>query len=218
MRKISLKEALSYVKKHQAVIKERLVFISIFLIIAVPLTIIFVQSYRQARDLNERNVQEDIQKAFSTFELALLQDLNQENRRSYKAYGILNSIAVIGGSGSLLSDFFVFPDRIGPFCEYDPNYQCTKGLIGHFQISHNGDLLTPFYPDTTTLIGKSIWDNALFDHREERKKTRDQIQHLLDTLDIKNGLPKRATQMMDSTETIDQLYDEMPDFAHPVRT
>lgn len=218
MRKISLKEALSYVKKHQAVIKERLVFISIFLIIAVPLTIIFVQSYLQARDLNERNVQEDIQKAFSTFELALLQDLNQENRRSYKAYGILNSIAVIGGSGSLLSDFFVFPDRIGPFCEYDPNYQCTKGLIGHFQISHNGDLLTPFYPDTTTLIGKSIWDNALFDHREERKKTRDQIQHLLDTLDIKNGLPKRATQMMDSTETIDQLYDEMPDFALPVRT
>lgn len=215
---LNLKQSLSNIKKHQAVIKERLVFVSIFLIIAIPLTIIFVQAFQQARALNERNIQEDLQKATTAFENALLQDLNQENSRSYKAYGILNSIAVIGGSGSLLSDFFVFPDRIGPFCEYDPNYQCTKGLIGHFQISHNGDLLTPFYPDTTTRIGKSIWDNPLFDHRDERKKTRDQIKHLLDTLAIKNSLPKKTTHMVDSTEAIDQLYDEIPDLAIPVRT
>lgn len=218
MRKISLKESLSYIKKHQAIIKERLVFVCIFLMIAIPLSIMFVQSYKQTRDLNERNIQEELQKAFSYFENGLITDLNQENRRSYKAYGILNSIAVIGGSGIQLSAFFVYPDSIGPFCEYDPNYRCTKGLIGHFQISHNGDLLTPFYPDTSTRIGKSIWDNPLFDSREERKKTRDQIQHLLDTLGIKNSLPKQATQMVDSTEAIDQLYEEIPNLAISART
>ena len=88
---------------------------------------------------------------------------------------------------------------------------------GHFQISHSGELLTPFYPDTSTGIGKSMWDNFSFDDQEQRKKTRDLIQHLLDVLDIKNGLPKRTVQTLDSTEAIDQLYDEIPDLQIPTR-
>jgi signal transduction histidine kinase len=90
-------------------------------------------------------------------------------------------------------------------------------LIGHFQISHSGELLTPFYPDTSTGIGKSMWDNFSFDDQEQRKKTRDLIQLLLKQLDIKNGLPKRTVQTVDSTEAIDQLYDEIPDLQIPTR-
>lgn len=215
MRKINLKESLSYIKKHQAIIKERLVFISIFLVITLPLSIILVKYSSQEQDLSERSMQEQIQKAYSLFESALLQDLSQENSRSYADYGTVKNARVIGGNVAQLSGFFTFPDSVGPFCGYDPNYHCTKGLIGHFQISPRGELQTPFYPDTNYDVGRAVWNSPEFDLRDERKKTRDQIQHLLDTLGIKNSQP--MTQMIDSTEAIDEVYAKMNETEHPVR-
>lgn len=220
MRKIDLKQFLSYIKKHQAVIKERLVFVCIFLVIAIPLTFLFLHTYAQSKELEERNIAEQIESAYERFSSKLMADFSQENSRSYKEYGILNSITVIGGNGQQISDFFHFPDRSGPFCNYDATYsQCRKGLLGHFQISHNGELLTPFYPDTSTGIGKSIWDNFDFADQMQRKETRDKIKRILDSLNIKNtGLPKTVHQLVDSTMAIDQVYDEMKDFQIPTRT
>ena len=207
-----------YLKKHQAVIKERLVFISIFLLIAIPLTILLVKTYEQSTALEEKKIEERVDDAYESLRLRLASDFNLENSRSYKDYGILNSITVIGGNSRLFSEFFSFPDSSGPYCDFDSLYrQCHKGLIGHFQISHNGELLTPFYPDTSTGIGKSMWDNFSFDDQEQRKKTRELIQHLLDTLEIKNGLPKKTVQTLDSTEAIDQLWDEIRDLQIPTR-
>ena len=40
---------------------------------------------------------------------------------------------------------------------------------------------------------------------------------MLIKLDIRNGLPKRTVQTVDSTEAIDQLYDEIPDLQIPTR-
>ena len=216
MRQVKLKAALSYIKKHQAIITERLVFISIFLVIAIPLTILFIKTYEQSTALEEKKIEERIDAAYESLRLRLSSDFNLENSRSYKDYGILNSITVIGGNSRLFSEFFSYPDSSGPYCDFDSLYrQCRKGLVGHFQISHSGELLTPFYPDTSTGIGKSMWDNFSFDDQEQRKKTRDLIQHLLDVLDIKNGLPKRTVQTLDSTEAIDQLYDEIRDLQIP---
>ena len=215
---MSKKTILSYLKKHQAVIKERLVFIVIFLVIAIPLTILFVKTYEQSAALEEKKIDERVEAAYESLRLRLASDFNLENSRSYKDYGILNSITVIGGNSRLFSEFFSFPDSSGPYCDFDSLYrQCRKGLVGHFQISHNGELLTPFYPDTSTGIGKSMWDNYSFADQEQRKKTRDLIQRLLNKLEIKNGLPKHTVQMLDSTEAIDQLYDEIPDLQIPTR-
>ncbi len=215
---MSTKTILSYIKKHQAIIKERLVFVLIFLVIAIPLTILFIKTYEQSSALEEKKIEERIDAAYESLRLRLSSDYNLENSRSYKDYGILNSITVIGGNSRLFSEFFSFPDSSGPYCDFDSLYrQCRKGLIGHFQISHSGELLTPFYPDTSTGIGKSMWDNFSFDDQEQRKKTRDLIQLLLKQLDIKNGLPKRTVQTVDSTEAIDQLYDEIPDLQIPTR-
>ena len=215
---MSTKTILSYIKKHQAIIKERLVFVLIFLVIAIPLTILFIKTYEQSSALEEKKIEERIDAAYESLRLRLSSDFNLENSRSYKDYGILNSITVIGGNSRLFSEFFSFPDSSGPYCDFDSLYrQCRKGLIGHFQISHSGELLTPFYPDTSTSIGKSMWDNFSFDDQEQRKKTRDLIQLLLKQLDIKNGLPKRTVQTVDSTEAIDQLYDEIPDLQIPTR-
>ena len=215
---MSTKTILGYIKKHQAIIKERLVFVLIFLVIAIPLTILFIKTYEQSSALEEKKIEERIDAAYESLRLRLSSDFNLENSRSYKDYGILNSITVIGGNSRLFSEFFSFPDSSGPYCDFDSLYrQCRKGLIGHFQISHSGELLTPFYPDTSTGIGKSMWDNFSFDDQEQRKKTRDLIQLLLKQLDIKNGLPKRTVQTVDSTEAIDQLYDEIPDLQIPTR-
>lgn len=215
---MSIKTILSYIKKHQAIIKERLVFVLIFLVIAIPLTILFIKTYEQSSALEEKKIEERIDAAYESLRLRLSSDFNLENSRSYKDYGILNSITVIGGNSRLFSEFFSFPDSSGPYCDFDSLYrQCRKGLVGHFQISHSGELLTPFYPDTSTGIGKSMWDNFSFDDQEQRKKTRDLIQLLLRQLDIKNGLPKRTVQTVDSTEAIDQLYDEIPDLQIPTR-
>lgn len=215
---MSTKTILSYIKKHQAIIKERLVFVLIFLVIAIPLTILFIKTYEQSSALEEKKIEERIDAAYESLRLRLSSDFNLENSRSYKDYGILNSITVIGGNSRLFSEFFSFPDSSGPYCDFDSLYrQCRKGLVGHFQISHSGELLTPFYPDTSTGIGKSMWDNFSFDDQEQRKKTRDLIQLLLRQLDIKNGLPKRTVQTVDSTEAIDQLYDEIPDLQIPTR-
>ena len=193
-------------------------FVSIFLVIAIPLTILFIKTYEQSSALEEKKIEERIDAAYESLRLRLSSDFNLENSRSYKDYGILNSITVIGGNSRLFSEFFSFPDSSGPYCDFDSLYrQCRKGLLGHFQISHSGELLTPFYPDTSTGIGKSMWDNFSFDDQEQRKKTRDLIQLLLHQLDIKNELPKRTVQTVDSTEAIDQLYDEIPDLQIPTR-
>ena len=212
------KSVSSYIKRHQATLKERLVFISIFLVIAIPLTILFIKTYEQSTALEEKKVEERVDAAYESLRLRLASDFNLENSRSYKDYGILNSITVIGGNSRLFSEFFSYPDSSGPYCDFDSLYrQCRKGLVGHFQISHKGELLTPFYPDTSTGIGKSMWDNFSFDDQEQRKKTRDLIKRLLNKLDIKNALPKRTVQTLDSTAAIDQLYDEIPDLQIPTR-
>lgn len=218
MRQVESKSFRDFLIKHQAVIKERLVFIAIFLVIAVPLTILFVKTYEQSTALEEKKIEERVDAAYESLKLRLSSDFNLENSRSYKDYGILNSITVIGGNSRLFSEFFSFPDSSGPYCDFDSLYQqCRKGLVGHFQISHNGELLTPFYPDTSTGIGKSMWDNFSFADQKQRKETRDLIQRLLDKLDIKNSLPKNTVLTMDSTEVIDQLYDEIPNFPIPTR-
>ncbi len=218
MRKVSYNTILSYLKKHQTVIKERLVFICIFLVIAIPLTILFVRTYEQSTTLEQKKLEEDIETAYAKLNERFNQDFKLENSRSYKDYGILNSITVIGGNSRLFSEFFSFPDSSGPFCAYDTLYtQCRKGLVGHFQITHNNELLTPFYPDTSTGIGKSMWDNFSFADQKQRKETRDKIKSLLDTLGIHNRISTKTIQTIDSTEAIDQLYDELPDLAIPTR-
>ena len=106
MRQVNLKSVVTYIKKHQAVLKERLVFISIFLVIAIPLTILFIKTYEQSTALEEKKIEERIDAAYESLRLRLSSDFNLENSRSYKDYGILNSITVIGGNSRLFSEFF----------------------------------------------------------------------------------------------------------------
>lgn len=209
MRKIKLKEIKSYVVKHQTTIKERLVFICIFLAIAIPMTIFMVRSYEQSLTLEEKKLEETISNAYASLNEIFGNDINRENNRPYKDYGILRSISVIGGNSHLVSEFVAFPDTSGPFCAYNPqlNY-CQKGLVGHFQISHNGKLLTPFYPDSDTDVGRSFWEIISQDQPRERKATHDLIQNLLDQLNIKNkAATTKIPLLTDTTATIDEFTE-----------
>ncbi|MCQ2106270.1 MAG: HAMP domain-containing histidine kinase [Fibrobacter sp.] len=196
--------------KHQTVIRDRLVFVSIFIVIAIPLTILFLHTYEQSTTLEEKTQDEDVNNAYNDMSTRLVADYVIENTRSYKDYGILKSIPVIGGSSTQFSGFFAFPDSSGPFCNFDGQV-CRKGLVGHFQIFHNGDLLTPFYPDTNYSIGRSVWDNFSPDDKKLRKRTRDKIQHLLDTLGIKNKEPKSNLDTAGLRNVIDQFWENIPD-------
>lgn len=209
MRKIKFKEIKSYVVKHQTVIIERLVFICIFLAIAIPMTIFMVRSNEQSQTLEEKKLEETISNAYANLNEIFGNDINRENSRPYKDYGILKSISVIGGNSHLVSEFVAFPDTSGPFCAYNPqlNY-CQKGLVGHFQISHNGKLLTPFYPDSDTDVGRSFWEIISQDQPRERKATHDLIQNLLDQLNIKNkAATTKIPLLSDTTATIDDFTE-----------
>ncbi|MCQ2091615.1 MAG: HAMP domain-containing histidine kinase [Fibrobacter sp.] len=209
MRKVSFNKFKTYVIKHQTAIKERLVFICIFLALAIPMTIFMVRSYEQSNALEEKKLEETISKAYSDLNDIFANDINRENNRPYKDYGILKSISVIGGDAELVSEFVAFPDTSGPFCAYNPqlNY-CQKGLVGHFQISHNGKLLTPFYPDSDTDVGRSFWEIISQDQPRERKATHDLIQNLLNQLNIKNkAATTKIPLLSDTTENIDEFTE-----------
>lgn len=225
MRKVSINELLSYLKKHQAIIKDRLVFVSIFLVIAIPLTILFVHTYQQSAALDSKNQEETAANAYQVLSNNLTQDFNGENNRSYKVYGILNSTPVIGGFRPRISDSFFFPDSAGPFCYFDAEQNlCRKGLVGHFQIDQNNELLTPFYPDTSGTVGKLVWDNYSFKDEKPRRATRDLIKRLVDTLGIRNeNSIHDAFQVIDSNSVagapiIDQFWDKNSNINIPSRT
>lgn len=200
----------NYLNKHQTVIRDRLVFVSIFIVIAIPLTILFLHTYEQSTTLEEKTQDEDVNNAYNDMSARLIADYTIENTRSYKDYGILKSIPVIGGSSTQFSGFFAFPDSSGPFCNFDGQV-CRKGLVGHFQVFRNGELLTPFYPDTNYSIGRSVWDNFSPDDKKLRKRTRDKIQQLLDTLGIKNMKPKSNLDTAGLRDVIDQVWENIQD-------
>lgn len=213
MRPLSQISFLSYLKQHQAIFKDRLVFVSIFLVIAIPMAILFVHTYQQSTALDRKNHEEAAHNAFQIFSTNLTQDFNGENNRSYKVYGILNSTPVIGGWKPQISESFFFPDSAGPYCSFDTEKnQCRKGLVGHFQIDQNNALLTPFYPDTNAIVGKLVWDNYTFEDERQRRSVRDLIKHLVDTLEIRNEIVNQETfQVIDSATVaqapiIDQLW------------
>lgn len=214
MRTLNVKELLSYLKKHQAIFKDRLVFVSIFLVIAVPLSLLFIHTYRQSTALEAKNQEEAANNAFQTLSDDLTQDFNGENNRSYKVYGILNSTPVIGGYSPQISESFFFPDSAGPYCSFDTeNNRCRKGLVGHFQIDQSNTLLTPFYPDTNAIVGKMVWDYYAFEDEKQRRSIRDLIKNLVDTLEIRNEIVSQESfQVVDSATVaedgpiIDQLW------------
>ncbi|MCQ2098618.1 MAG: HAMP domain-containing histidine kinase [Fibrobacter sp.] len=195
--------------------KERLVFVSIFLVIAIPLTILFVHSFKQSSALTTKQQHESAYSAYQNFSAALSQDFIGENNRSYTRYGLLNTIPAIGGSSRQISESFFFPDSAGLYCSFDiQNNRCRKGLVGHFQITQSNELLTPFYPDTNSRMGKTIWENYTFEDEGPRRETKQLIQQLVDTLGIRNDVkPKESIQILDSTSVIenatilDQLWD-----------
>ncbi|MCF0221155.1 MAG: hypothetical protein HUK19_02565, partial [Fibrobacter sp.] len=206
---MSLKDLKTYFIKHQTVIKERLVFTCIFLALAIPMTVFMIRSYEQSTALEDKQLEETITNAYTTLNDIFANDINRENSRPYKDYGILKSISVIGGDAELVSEFVAFPDTSGPFCAYNPqlNY-CQKGLVGHFQISHNGKLLTPFYPDSDTDVGRSFWEIISQDQPRERKATHDLIQNLLNQLNIRNkAATTKIPLLSDTTENIDEFTE-----------
>jgi len=215
MRTLNVSEILSYLKKHQAIVKDRLVFVSIFLVIGVPLSILFVHTYQQSSALAEKTQLYSANNAYQALSDDLTQDFNGENNRSYKVYGILNSTPVIGGYSPQISESFFFPDSAGPYCSFDvENNHCRKGLVGHFQIDQSNTLLTPFYPDTNAIVGKMVWDYYAFEDEKQRRSIRDLIKQLVDTLEIRNEIVSQESfQVVDSTKVaeapiIDQLWDK----------
>lgn len=215
MRPIIPQKLLTYFRKHQTETKNRLVFLVIFLVISVPLTILFFQAYQKSTALEEKSISEDISAAYKDFNSKLIVDYNIEDSRSFKDYGQLATINMISGRGNF------FPDSSSPYCAYNSLLKhCSKGLVGNFQISHNGEMLTPFLPDTNNSIGKTTWERLHINEKKARINARDKIQYLLSNMDFsKQAFHPEAVPNTDFPEPIDidLWYTKNPDMAAVTR-
>lgn len=171
--------------------KIHLIFVAIFVAIAIPVIILLVHSYSQ--------LQQNAQYAYKEHAFLVLQMLNQrisddmaiEDQRSYSEYRFIRAVPVIGGEEITLSELANFPVR-----------SHLKGIVGHFQLDPDGTLRTPILPD-------GVLEQIPMSDRYKREAVLYKIQTILLKQDFKISSNENRTQPRDSIVTaLDQIYKQ----------
>lgn len=171
--------------------KIHLIFVAIFVAIAIPVIILLVHSYSQ--------LQQNAQYAYKEHAFLVLQMLNQrisddmaiEDQRSYSEYRFIRAVPVIGGEEITLSELANFPVR-----------SHFKGIVGHFQLDPDGTLRTPILPD-------GVLEQIPMSDRYKREAVLYKVQTILMKQDFKIGSAESKTQPRDSIVTaLDQIYKQ----------
>ena len=214
MREISINKFSTYLSsKYKALrslilaSKDRLIFVAIFIIIAIPVIMLLSHSYAQLQTSSLFGYKEHAFSVLQNLNKNITADLAIEDRRSYADYRFIRSVPVFGGEEITMSELAEFPLR--------SHY---VGLIGHFQIDPSGNLSTPVLPD-------GVLEKIPMVDRDRRVAIRNKISKILNTSGFPaissattNITPSSSAEKIDSTQKndsrlIDQIYKQDLDIA-----
>ena len=213
MREVSIKISTYLSSKYKALrslilaSKDRLIFVAIFIIIAIPVIMLLSHSYAQLQTSSLFGYKEHAFSVLQNLNKNITADLAIEDRRSYADYRFIRSVPVFGGEEITMSELAEFPLR--------SHY---IGLIGHFQIDPSGNLSTPVLPD-------GVLEKIPMVDRDRRVAIRNKISKILNTSGFPaissttvNTTPSSSAEKIDSTQKndsrlIDQIYKQDLDIA-----
>lgn len=168
----------------------KLIFILLFVVIAIPVALLLINSYRHFETESQYAYKEQAYFILQMLNQRIYDDLAVEEQRSYSEYRFIRAVPVIGGEEVTLSKLAELPIR--------SHY---GGMIGYFQLDPDGGMHTPVLPD-------GILEKIPVEDRAKREVIRDSILNVLKQLDIHNeGLSR--TQVQSSTQdSLDKLYGQ----------
>ena len=182
--------------------KVHVIFASIFVVITIPLAILLYQSYSQLQLGTNSLYTGHAMFVANTLNQRLARDLAVEEKRSYSEYGFIRTVQVIGGEENTLSELV----------DYPVTSQYT-GLVGHFQLTPDNTLRTPFLPEGR--FGQILLEQIPQAERLRREEVRSKIKTILDELHIENHGIEAMAQPRDSVEkVIDYIYKQDPKLDH----
>ena len=214
MREVSINKFSTYLSsKYKALrslilaSKDRLIFVAIFIVIAIPVIMLLSHSYAQLQTSSLFGYKEHAFSVLQNLNKNITADLAIEDRRSYADYRFIRSVPVFGGEEITMSELAEFPQR--------SHY---IGLIGHFQIDPSGNLSTPVLPD-------GVLEKIPMVDRDKRVAIRNKISKILNSSGFSavssiatNATPSSSAEKIDSTSKndsrlIDQIYKQDLDIA-----
>ena len=212
MREISINKLSTYLSsKYKALrslilaSKDRLIFVAIFIVIAIPVIMLLSHSYAQLQTSSLFGYKEHAFSVLQNLNKNITADLAIEDRRSYADYRFIRSVPVFGGEEITMSELAEFPQR--------SHY---VGLVGHFQLDPAGNLSTPVLPD-------GVLERIPMVDRAKRVAIRNKISQILNTsfaamsspaiITTSSSMEKADSTQKNDSRLIDQIYKQDLDIA-----
>jgi signal transduction histidine kinase len=166
----------------------KLLFTFLFLVIAIPVAILLVNSYKHFQTESQYAYKEQAYFILQMLNQRIYDDLAVEEQRSYSEYRFIRAVPIIGGEEVTISKLAELPIR--------SHY---GGMIGYFQLDPDGGMHTPVLPD-------GILEKIPVEDRSKREIIRDSILNVLSQLGIHNeGLSRNQVQAS-TQDSLDKLY------------
>ena len=192
--------------------KDRLIFVAIFIVIAIPVVVLLSHSYAQLQTSSLFGYKEHAFSVLQNVNKNITTDLAIEDRRSYADYRFIRSVPVFGGEEITMSELAEFPQR--------SHY---VGLVGHFQLDPSGNLSTPVLPD-------GVLESIPMVDKDKRVAIRNKISEILNTSGF-SAISSATTNVQSSSSAgqnadstlkndsrlIDQIYKQDLDIASSQR-
>ena len=167
--------------------KDRLIFVAIFIIIAIPVIMLLSHSYAQLQTSSLFGYKEHAFSVLQNLNKNITADLAIEDRRSYADYRFIRSVPVFGGEEITMSELAEFPLR--------SHY---VGLVGHFQLDPAGNLSTPVLPD-------GVLESIPMVDRDKRLAIRNKISQILNSSGF--SAISSPSAMMSTSSSSEKLLD-----------
>lgn len=164
----------------------RLIFLSLFFVIAAPTAILLWRSYENIRNEALLGYKENAYLILQILNQKLYDHLAVEENRSYTQYRFIKAIQVIGGEEVTLSELAQYPVK--------SHY---PGIIGYFQVDPDGTIRSPLVPDGP--LGQISIEN-----RRERVRVRNRLRDILEEIPIEHTGVYRRVSARTLGLTVDQ--------------
>lgn len=192
--------------------KDRLIFVAIFIVIAIPVIVLLSHSYAQLQTSSLFGYKEHAFSVLQNVNKNITADLAIEDRRSYADYRFIRAVPVFGGEEITMSELAEFPLR--------SHY---VGLVGHFQLDPSGNLSTPVLPD-------GVLESIPMVDKDKRVAIRNKISEILNVSGF-SAISSATTNVQSSSSVennadstikndsrlIDQIYKQDLDIASSQR-
>ena len=167
--------------------KDRLIFVAIFIVIAIPVVVLLSHSYAQLQTSSLFGYKEHAFSVLQNVNKNITADLAIEDRRSYADYRFIRAVPVFGGEEITMSELAEFPLR--------SHY---VGLVGHFQLDPSGNLSTPVLPD-------GVLESIPMVDKDKRVAIRNKISEILNVSGF--SAISSATTIVQSSSSVENNAD-----------